>query len=52
MTGEPGEIVEDVAAYAAAGVEEIVWDVVYPTAAEIGEVIDRIAEEVVPAAAE
>ena len=51
MTGEPGRIVEDVAAYAAAGVQEIVWDVFYPAAAEIREVIDRIAEEIVPAAA-
>ena len=51
MTGETGRIVEDIAAYAQAGVEEIVWDVVYPTAAEIGDVIERIAEEVVPAVA-
>ena len=51
MSGEAGEIAEDIAAYAAAGVQEIIWDVVYPTAAEIGEAIDRVAKEVVPAAA-
>ena len=51
MTGEPGRIVEDIAAYAAAGVQEIVLDVVCPTAAEIRDVIDRIAQDIVPAAA-
>ena len=51
MTGETGRIVEDVAAYAAAGVEEIIWDVSYPTASEMREAIDRVAEEIVPAVA-
>ena len=51
MTGDPGQIAEDVAGYAAAGVQEIIWDVFYPAASEIREAIDRIAEEVVPLAA-
>ena len=51
MTGATGEIAEDIAAYAAAGVQELIWDVVCPTATEIGEMIDRVAKEVVPAAA-
>ena len=51
MTGETGRILEDIEAYRAAGVQEIVWDVVYPTVAEMHDVIDRIAEEIVPAAA-
>ena len=51
MTGEVDRIVEDIAAYAAAGVQEIVLDVVCPTAAEIRDVIDRIAQDIVPAAA-
>ena len=51
MTGEPGRIAEDVAAYAAAGVQEIVWDVFRPSITEFRDTVDRIAEEVVPAAA-
>lgn len=50
MTGEAGQIVEDVAAYAAAGAQEIVWDVPCASIAEFGEVIDRLADEVIPAA--
>ena len=39
------------AACVKAGLEEIAWDIFGPTAAEIGGVIDRIAEETVPVAA-
>ena len=51
MTGATDRIVEDIAAYAAAGVQEIVWDVFYPTIAELHDTVDRIAEDIVPAAA-
>lgn len=49
MTGDPARIVEDVAAYAAAGVREIVWDVFSPTIAGFHDTVDRVAEEIVPA---
>lgn len=49
MTGEPDRIAEDVAAYAAAGVEEIVWDVFCSAITEFRDTVDRIAEDVVPA---
>lgn len=49
MTGEPDRIAEDVAAYAAASVEEIVWDVLCSTITEFRDTVDRIAEDVVPA---
>lgn len=49
MTGEPDRIAEDVAAYAAAGVQEIVWDVFCSAITEFRDTVDRIAEDVVPA---
>lgn len=49
MTGSAAQIAEDIAAYEAAGVQEIVWDVSYPEFARIRDAVDRIAEEVLPA---
>jgi probable F420-dependent oxidoreductase len=49
LSGSPAQIVEDLAAYVAAGVEHFVLDFAVPTVPEMRDVLERVATEVRPA---
>lgn len=49
LSGSPAQIVEDLAAYVAAGVEHFVLDFSVPTVPEMLDVLERVATEVRPA---
>ncbi len=48
LTGSPSQVVEDLQAYVAAGVEHFVFDFSVPTVSEMLEVVERVAADVRP----
>ena len=48
LTGSSAQIVEDLSAYAAAGVDHFVFDFSVPTVPEMGEVLERVAADIRP----